>query len=444
MATAQPPRNCLILGAAGRDFHDFNVFFRDHPGYRVVAFTAAQIPYIDHRTYPASLCGPRYPQGIPIFPEAELPRLIRDHGVDDVFFCYSDVTHQHVMHLASVAVAAGASFHLLGPRDTMLAAQRPVVAVLGARTGAGKSTITRYLAQALRAAGRRPVAVRHPMPYGGFDRPVQRYATQEDVLGAGITVEEMEEYQQHVDQGGVVYSGTDYRQILERAQAEGDILLWDGGNNDMPFFRPDLSITVLDPLRPGEEDRYYPGEANVRSADILVVNKTNVAGEDQVQRCVRAAARLNPAARVVLMASVESVDRPELVRGKEVLVVEDGPSVTHGGLRDAVGARAARLLGARPVDPRPYAVGSIGEAYARFPHLGAVLPALGYTPGQLRELEQSINAVPCAAVLLGTPANLGRVLEIHRPVARVGFQARDVAHPHLKDIVLERLAQLVR
>ncbi|MDD5329021.1 MAG: hypothetical protein PHX38_03390 [Sulfuricella sp.] len=434
-----PPRKAIILGAAGRDFHNFNVFFRGHAGYRVVAFTATQIPYIEHRTYPASLSGPLYPAGIPIFPESELPGLIRRFGVQDIFFAYSDVPHAHVMHLASLAFSCGASFHLLGPDDTMLKSAKPVVAVLAARTGAGKSTVTRYLRAALAESGRRAVAVRHPMPYGRFDKSVERYATSRDVTDSGITVEEMEEYQQHVDEGGVVFSGVDYGAILERAEAEADVILWDGGNNDMAFYRPDVTVVVLDPLRPGEEDAYFPGEANVRAADIIVINKANAAGPEGLARARAAARALNPAAPVVQMDSEATVDRPELIEGKNVLVVEDGPSITHGGLSEAVGAWAARRLGARPVDPRPYAVGSLRAAYENFPRMGAVLPALGYSAQQLDELRRTIAATPCDAVLLGTPADLAQVAGIAQPVARARFAARDTGSPSLRELVLERL-----
>jgi predicted GTPase len=432
-------RNAIILGAAGRDFHNFNVFFRHHPGYRVVAFTATQIPYIEQRTYPAALAGPNYPAGIPIHPESELADLIRTLAVDDVFFAYSDVRHEQVMHLAALAFSCGASFHLLGPHDTMLEANKPVVAVVAARTGAGKSTVTRYLRAALAEAGQKVVAVRHPMPYGRFDQAVERYATSEDVVGSGITVEEMEEYQQHVDEGGVVFAGVDYGQVLARAEAEADIILWDGGNNDMAFYRPDLTITMLDPLRPGEEAAYFPGEANVRAADVIVINKVNAAAAADVERARAAAQELNPAAPVLLMNSVASVDRPELVRGKQVLVVEDGPSVTHGGMVDAVGAAAARALGAQLVDPRPYAVGSLQEAYAKFPRLGQVLPALGYSPAQREELRQSINHTPCDAVLLGTPSHLARAMDIEQPVARVRFVAEDLSQPTLRELVLQKI-----
>lgn len=429
------PRRAVILGAAGRDFHNFNVFFRENPAYEVAAFTATQIPYISNRTYPRSLAGPRYPSGIPIVPESELSSLIEKQGVDDVFFSYSDVTHEQVMHLASMVLAGGASFHLLGPKDTMIPSRRPVVAVVGSRTGVGKSTISRHVFRTLSDLGWKPVVVRHPMPYGNFDRAVERYATVDDVVKSGITVEEMEEYEQHVEQGGVIYSGIDYGEILKQAEKEGDLVLWDGGNNDMSFYKPNLTITVLDPTRPGQEAKYHPGEANVRMADIIVVNKVNVAAKQETERTMAAARELNPKAEIALTESVETIDKPELVKGKDVLVVEDGPSVTHGGLSEAVGARAARLYGARLVDPRSYAVGSIKEAYSKFKQMGPVMPSLGYSKEQLKDLEDSINGVPCDAVLLGTPANLALVLHIVKPVARVKFAAKDASTPSLSELL---------
>lgn len=432
-------RKVIILGAAGRDFHNFNVFFRDNARYRVVAFTATQIPYIAGRVYPAQLCGALHPEGIPIFPETELARLIRQHRANNVVFSYSDVTHRHVMHLASITFANGASFTLLGPNDTMLPAPIPVVAVVAARTGAGKSTITRYLFGALKAAGWKPVVVRHPMPYGDLGRGVERYQTTGEIIGAALTIEEMEEYQPHIDGGAVVYAGVDYAAVLDRAAGEADVILWDGGNNDMAFFKPDVTVTALDPLRPGEEDNYFPGEANIRAADALVVTKVNVATAGQIDATVQAARTLNPRAAVVKMALVEGIDRPHLVQGRKVLVVEDGPSVTHGGLREAGGARAARLFGALPVDPRPYAVGSIAAAYAQYPNIGPVLPALGYSREQRDDLRRTIEQVPCDAVLLGTTADLARVLQIPWPVARVHIEPRDLSTPSLAEIVAMRL-----
>jgi len=430
-------RRAIILGAAGRDFHNFNVFFRENLEYDVVAFTATQIPFIENRVYPPSLAGRCYPEGIPIYLESQLPELIEKHRVEDAFFSYSDVTHEHVMHLASVVMSKGASFHLLGPEDTMIKSRKPVVAVVGSRTGVGKSTISRYVFRSLSWDGWKPVVVRHPMPYGNFDRAVERYESVQDVVGSGITVEEMEEYEQHVEQGGTVFSGVDYGRILEKAEEEGDVILWDGGNNDMSFYKPDLTITVLDPTRPGEEDKYHPGETNIRMAQVVVINKVNVAPKEDVDGTVEAARQLNPKAHIVLTESVETIDKPELVRGKEVLVVEDGPSVTHGGIREAVGARAAKLYGAKLVDPRKYAVGSIKESYTKFKQMGSVMPALGYSKRQLKDLERSVNNVPCDAVLLGTPANLSLVIEINKPVARVKFEAKDVSKPTLQDFVLE-------
>ena len=432
-------RKVVILGAAGRDFHNFNVRYREDPAFDVVAFTATQIPGIDSRTYPAELCGQRYPHGIPIVPERELVALIRARAVNDVIFAYSDSTHEHVMHLASSALAAGASFTLLGPQDTMLASSRPVVAVVAARTGAGKSTVSRYLMAALRQRGRHPVAVRHPMPYGQLSLRVERYATIEDIVGAGITLEEMEEYQQHVSEGSVVYAGVDYDRVLRIAEQEGDAIVWDGGNNDMSFYRPDVTVTVLDPTRPGELATYFPGEANVRAADLLVINKVNAAEADAVRACEEEARRLNGSAPILRMASVATVDRPDLVRGRRVLAIDDVPSLTHGGMPEGVAARAARELGADLVDPRSVAVGSIAEAFQRYPHMGPVLPALGYGSQQLEDLAQTIRQVDCAAVLLGTPAPLEHLIEIRQDIARATFHARDVEGSSLAGTVVELL-----
>lgn len=434
-------RRIVILGAAGRDFHNFNVCFRDDPGVGVVAFTATQIPGISGRVYPASLAGPRYPDGIPIVPEAELAALVRTHKVDEVVFAYSDVAHEYVMHLASRALAAGASFVLLGPDATMLRSRRPVVAVVATRTGAGKSTVSRYVVRALRAAGYSPVAVRHPMPYEKLHAGVERYATPRDVVESGISVEAMEEYQQHVAEGTVVLAGVDYGRVLAAAEEAADVIVWDGGNNDMAFYRPDVTVTVLDPTRPGEEDRYFPGEVNVRAADILVVNKVNAASRADVDACIARARVLNPQALIVEMQSIEVVADEAAVLGRKVLAVDDGPSLTHGGMAEGVAGRAARLLGAHLVDPRPGATGSIAEAFVRFPHLGMVLPALGYGEEQLAELAQSINATACDIVMLGTPALLEVLLKIDRPTVRVGFEARDVAGSSLADALRARLGR---
>ena len=432
-------RKVVILGAAGRDFHNFNTYYRHRCDYDVVAFTATQIPGIDTRTYPAELAGSRYLAGIPIVAESELAALIRTRSVDEVVFAYSDSTHEHVMHLASIALAAGACFTILGPRDTMLESRRPVVAVVAARTGAGKSTIARYLMAAMSAAGRKPVAVRHPMPYGPLHAAAERYASESDVLDSGISVEAMEEYQQHVREGFAVFAGVDYAVVLKAAESEGDTIIWDGGNNDMPFIRPDATVTVLDPTRLHEAARYFPGEVNVRAADILVVNKVNTVSPQAVEASIAEARRLNPRAAIVRMQSIERVDRPELIRNRRVLAIDDGPSLTHGGMPGGVAMRAAHLAGAQLVDPRRYAIGSIARAFEEHAHIGDVLPALGYGEEQLRELAATIERTPCDAVLLGTPAPLERLIRIRQPVARAHFFARDDAESSLGAALLRLL-----
>lgn len=428
-------RNSIILGAAGRDFHNFNTFFRDNPDFKVVAFTATQIPYISSRTYPASLAGRLYPKGIPIYPEDRLEELIGSEKVTDVYFSYSDVSNQYVMNLASVAQANGASYHLLGPDDTMIRSKKPVVSVVATRTGAGKSTISRRVADVLLKGGLKPVVVRHPMPYGDLSVRVQRFATHEDLDRFHTTVEEREEYEGHIDKGIVVYAGVDYQAILDQAEKEGDVILWDGGNNDFSFYWPDLNIVVVDPLRVGDESSYYPSETNVRMADIVVINKVNIASKRAVDELVENCRRLNPDAKIVKTRSEVILDKPELVRKKRALAVEDGPSVTHGGLSIGAGVMAAEGVGATLVDPRSKAVGSIRSAYQRFPKLGKMLPALGYSVEQLRELEESINGVDCDVVVLGTPSDLTRLIKIKRPVARVRFEASEVGRPTLEELV---------
>ncbi len=423
------------MGAAGRDFHDFLVYFKKNPEYRVVAFTATQIPYISDRTFPASLAGPSYPDGIPIYPEERLEELIDSLHVNDVYFAYSDVSDVYVMNLASMAQSKGAGFHLLGPGDTMIRANKPVVAVVADRTGAGKSTISRMVADILIKMGLKPVAIRHPMPYGDLSDSIQRFQTHEDLDRHHTTIEEREEYEGHIDKGIVVYAGVDYESILQEAEKEGDVMIWDGGNNDFSFYRPDLTITVVDPMRPGDESRYYPGATNVKLADVLVINKVNVAPKKTVEEIIRACRKLNPRAAIVKTNSVATLDKPELVRRKRVLVVEDGPSVTHGGLTEGAGAVAARGAKATLVDPRPKAVGSIRRAYKRFPKMGKVIPALGYSSDQLRELERSINGVACDAVVLGTPSDLTKIIRIRKPVARVRFEASEVGGRKLEAIV---------
>jgi predicted GTPase len=436
----------LIMGAAGRDFHNFLVYFRDNENFQVVAFTATQIPYISDRKFPASLAGNLYPNGIPIYPEERLGELIESEQVTDVYFSYSDVSDEYVMNKASLAQSKGASFHLLGPKDTMLKSSKPVVAVVADRTGAGKSTISRMVTGVIVKMGLKPVVVRHPMPYGDLaEQAVQRFATHEDLERYHATIEEREEYEGHIDNGIVVYAGVDYGAILEQAEKEGDVVIWDGGNNDFSFYRPDLTITVIDPMRPGDESRYYPGETNVMLADVIVINKVNIASKKVVDAIAASCKALNPGAVILRTNSNAVIDKPKLVRRKKVLVVEDGPSVTHGGLSEGAGAVAARQLKGILVDPRSKAVGSIRRAYQRFPKLGSVLPALGYSAQQLKELEKSINGVSCDAVVLGTPSDITRMIHINRPVARVRFEASEVGTHRLAAIIRanERVASAV-
>jgi predicted GTPase len=432
----------VILGAAGRDFHNYLLYFKDNSDFRVVAFTATQIPYIANRTFPASLAGPLYPDGIPIYTEDRLEGLIESAKVTDVYFCYSDVSNEHVMNLASVAQSKGASFHLLGPTDTMIRSSKPVVAVVADRTGAGKSTISRLVARLLLRMGLRPVVVRHPMPYGDLSVPVQRFQRPEDLDRYHTTVEEREEYEGHIKNGMVVYAGIDYKAILEKAESEGNVILWDGGNNDFSFYRPDVTITVVDPLRLGDETKYYPGTTNVRMADVIVINKVNVAPKKNVEALARSCALLNPRAKIIRTRSEALLDRPELVRGRRVVVVEDGPSVTHGGLSEGAGAIAAKAARGVLVSPRAKAVGSIRKAYEKYPNLGRVIPALGYSKAQLRDLERSVNAVACDAVVLGTPSDLTRMIRIKKPVARVRFEASEVGKPSLH-VLLRSIGGLV-
>ncbi len=432
-------RRVIIMGAAGRDFHNFLVFFKDNEEYQVVAFTATQIPFISDRTFPASLAGKLYPNGIPIRPEEELKRLIESNRASDVYFSYSDVSSQYVMDKAALVQSAGASYHLLGPGDTMIRSKKPVVAVVATRTGAGKSTMSRKVASIIMKEGLKPVVVRHPMPYGDLTVAVERFATHADLDRFHATIEEREEYEGHIDNGLVVYAGVDYRAILERAEREGDVILWDGGNNDFSFYIPDLTVVVTDPLRVGDESGYYPGQTNLRLADVIVINKVNIASKEAVERLASNCRALNPTAVIVKTRSEAVLDRPELVRRKRVLAVEDGPSVTHGGLSIGAGAVAAKSVGATLVDPRSKAVGSIRTAYDRFPKLGKVLPALGYSDAQLKELERSIDRVECDAVVLGTPSDLTKMIRIKRPVARVRFEAAEVGRPALARLISQML-----
>ncbi len=428
------------MGAAGRDFHNFNVVFRDKDAYDVLAFTATQIPGIEGRRYPPELAGKRYPEGIPIVPEAELPELIRRDAVDAVVFAYSDVSYQHVMDRASTAAAAGADFWLLGPRSTELVSQVPVVAVCAVRTGAGKSQTTRRVAQLLKDSGKRVAIIRHPMPYGDLAaQAVQRFAAYEDLDAARCTIEEREEYEPHIDEGNVVYAGVDYAAILRQAEREADVILWDGGNNDMPFFRPQVLIVVADPLRVGHETTYWPGSVNARAADVLLINKLDSASMEQVTELRDSLYKLNPRAMIIEAASPISVEDPEVIKGRRVLVVEDGPTVTHGNMAYGAGMVAARKLGAKPVDPRPYAVGSLVDVFASYPHLGPVLPAMGYGEEQIRELMDTISRVPCEALVVGTPIDLRRLLKSELPATRTRYELQEIGRPTLEDALASLL-----
>ncbi|MDP9326965.1 MAG: cyclic 2,3-diphosphoglycerate synthase [Actinomycetota bacterium] len=430
-------RRVLIMGAAGRDFHNFNTVFREDPGTEVVAFTATQIPYIDDRRYPTSLAGPSYPDGIQIYDESELTRLIRELDVDDVVFAYSDVQHVCVMSKGSEVMAAGANFLLLGPDATMIDAAIPVVAVTAVRTGVGKSQTTRAIAGALKEMGKKVVAVRHPMPYGNLEKQrVQRYATLEDLDRYECTIEEREEYEPHISSGTIIYAGVDYGDILAQAQAEADVLLWDGGNNDLPFYRPTVHIALVDPLRAGHELRYHPGETNLRMADVVIVNKMDSATPEQIEQVDGTIARVNPAATVVHANSRVTVDDGESIRGKRVLVVEDGPTLTHGEMKIGAGVVAAQRGGAAEiVDPRQWAVGTIEETFRKY-DVGAVLPAMGYSEGQLAEMEKIIDAADVDLVVIGTPIDLRHVIDIRKPAVRVRYDLEILeGEPTLQDIL---------
>jgi len=428
-------KTVLILGAAGRDFHNFNVFFRQNLDYQVVAFTATQIPDIAGRRYPAVLAGRLYPDGIPIFEEKDLESLIEDYSVDVVVFSYSDISHQNLMHLASRAGAAGADFWLLGPEHSQIASRVPVISVCAVRTGCGKSPVSRLVAAELRKHGRKPVVIRHPMPYGDLAvQAVQRFATLEDLDLQQCTIEEREEYEPHICESTVVYAGVDYEKILHQAEKEADVILWDGGNNDTPFYKSDLEIVVVDPHRPGHELSYYPGEVNLRRADVLVINKVDTAQQHDIET-VRQNIRLNnPRASVCEMACRVAVKDPELVRGKRVLVVEDGPTLTHGEMPYGAGVVAARQCGASElVDPRPYAVGSIRGTYERYQHLTSLLPAMGYSDMQRHELEETIRRTACDLVIVATPIDLARTIKVERPNLRVTYAVEELTKPSLAD-----------
>ncbi len=433
----------IIMGAAGRDFHNFNVCFRHDPGIRVIAFTAAQIPFIANRRYPASLAGKLYPRGIPICGEELLPGLIRRHRVDRVVFAYSDISHDELMHKASLVLACGADFTLSGPQSTMLKSRKPVISVCAVRTGCGKSQITRYLCNVLREKGLAPVVVRHPMPYGELRRQeVERFSRIEDLSRYRCSIEEREEYEPLIDTGAIVYAGIDYGRILRRAESEGDVIVWDGGNNDFPFFVPDLEIVIADPLRFGDETGYFPGEVNLRRAHLAVINKSNTVVRavcDALESRIRS---LNPSASIIRTDSLLRLADPDQIRGRSVLVIEDGPSITHGGLPSGAGYAAAIQFGAREIiDPRPFASGSIRDTFAAYPHIGRVLPALGYSSAQIADLRQTVEKVPCELVVSATPIDLNSLFPVSKPVARVHYDIGEGAGAPLKRNVLHFLAQ---
>jgi len=428
------------MGAAGRDFHNFNVFYRDKEEYEVVAFTATQIPNIDGRIYPPELAGKLYPNGIPIFHENELTDLIKKYQVDEVVFAYSDVTFEHVMTKASEANAAGANFILLGVDKTMLKSSKPVVAVLAVRTGCGKSQTSRYVANLLKQAGKKVAAVRHPMPYGDLNaQRVQRFATLEDLHKYNCTIEEMEEYEPHIVNGTIVYAGVDYEDILRQAEKEVDVILWDGGNNDTPFYKPDLTITVTDPLRPGHELRYYPGNTSLRIADVAIINKISSAKKEDIEQVRENIKKVNPKAIIIEADSPIEVEDPELIKGKRVLVVEDGPTLTHGEMKFGAGVVASLNNGAKElVDPRPFAVESIQETYRAYPNIGTLLPAMGYGKKQMKDLEETINRADCDVVVIGTPIDLRRVININKPATRVRYYLKELSKPTIADILKEK------
>lgn len=427
----------IIMGAAGRDFHNFNTYFRDNPAYEVVAFTAAQIPDIEGRLYPPGLAGKAYPQGIPIYAEEDLPELIKKHRVDQVVFAYSDVSHEYVMHKASLVLACGADFRLMGPETTMLKSKRPVVAVTAVRTGSGKSQTTRYVAELLTKAGKKVAIIRHPMPYGDLEEQVaMRFASYDDLDKFKCTIEEREEFEPHIDSGMVVYAGVDYEVILRQAEEEADVIIWDGGNNDLPFYASDLHIVVVDPHRAGHETSFHPGETNLRMADIAIVNKIDSADPAKVEEVKAAIAANNPAATIILANSPITVEDPDSVKGRKVLVVEDGPTLTHGNMAYGAGVIAAEKLGAAELlDPRPYAVGSIKGTFAKYNHLSRLLPAMGYGKTQVAELEETINASPAELVVIGTPIDLRRIMSIDKPAVRVRYDLEEIGTPRLAELL---------
>ena len=425
----------IIMGAAGRDFHNFNTFFRANDQYEVVAFTATQIPNIDDRKYPAQLTGKLYPDGINIYPEDELPELIKKFKVDEVIFAYSDVPYDYVMNTSAAVNAAGVDFKLMGPQKTMLKSNKPVIAVCAVRTGSGKSQTTRRVIELLQEAGKKVVAIRHPMPYGNLvEQKVQRFAELSDLDKHKCTIEEREEYEPHVVRGNVIYAGVDYEAILREAEKEADIIVWDGGNNDLPFYKPDLHITVLDPHRPGDELFYYPGEVNLRMADVIVINKIDTADNEDIRAVRESVFEVNPNATIVEAASPIFIDDYQLIRGKRVLAVEDGPTLTHGEMTYGAAVVAAEKFGALElVDPRPYTVGTITETYEKYPEIGSLLPAMGYDDQQIKDLEKTINQTECDVVIIGTPIDLRKLININKTAVRVTYELQEIGKPDLKE-----------
>ncbi len=425
------------MGAAGRDFHNFNMVFRNDPQYEVTAFTAAQIPFIERRIYPAGLAGPLYPEGIPIYPEEKLEELITRNKVEQVVFAYSDVTHEYVMHRASLCLALGADYLLLGPGKTMLKSRRPVISVSAVRTGCGKSGVTRYVLGILRSRGMKAVAIRHPMPYCDLTKSsVQRFATDDDLERYSCTIEEREEYEPIIGSGGIVYSGVDYEKILMQAEEESEIIVWDGGNNDVPFLQPGLEIVVFDPHRAGHETAYHPGETNLRRADVAVINKIDTAGREKIEAVEANIRGVNPTALIVHTASRIIADDPLAIKGKKVLVVEDGPTLTHGGMSFGAGLVAAAKLGAGDViDPRPYAAGSLKAVYEKYPQIGPLLPAMGYAPEQIGELKRTIEGTPCDCVLIATPIDMRGLLDLSKDVVRINYEIEETDGKELKGCI---------
>lgn len=431
----------IIMGAAGRDFHNFNVYFRNNSNYEIVAFTATQIPDIAGRKYPAELSGPLYPGGVPIYSEEELPNLIRKKQIDQVILAYSDLPYQYVMNKASIVLASGADFRLMGPKNTMLKSNLPVVSICAVRTGCGKSQTTRKVSEILKEMGYKIAVIRHPMPYGDLREQIwQRYENYADLDRYNCTIEEREEYEPHLDRGNILYAGVDYQEILTRAEKDADIIVWDGGNNDLPFYKPDLHIVVTDPHRAGHEMTYYPGEANLRMADVVVINKIDTADSGKINQLRENIHQLAPEAILIEAASPLTVDHPELIRGKRVLVVEDGPTLTHGEMKFGAGIVAAQKYGAKEIiDPRPYAIGTIKDTYTKYPGIGKLLPAMGYGKKQIQELEDTINAVDCDVVIIGTPIDLSRIVKINKKSIRVKYELQEIGRPNLEEVLSQKI-----